>query len=167
LIDLKKKKKQRIIWASITIIVVAAVIGYNYNIEQVKIKGGVFGNELKNIQEEVAKLQNEFSTNDVALEENDLTKQEFLEYSKEHFQDMEELISRYDDLEPPLNFDSAVELFKLSTETQLERDKQIALWIETGDEAYNIRADRLHQESFAYELSALAEYKEAQTGKSP
>ena len=84
-----------------------------------------------------------------------------------HFEGMEELIQRYDKLSPPEPFESSVDLFKLSAQSQLGRDRQIALWIQTGDESYNIRADELHQESFAYELAALADFKSAQSGTGP
>ena len=151
----------------VVIALVGGIIGFNYYIDQVKIKGGIFSNQIEQIQEDLTNLQIDFETNLNIYEENDITKEEFLELSEKHFTKMEELIQRYDELNPPNPFAASVDLFKLSAESQLQRDKQIALWIETGDESYSIRADELHQESFQYELAALADFKEAQLGSSP
>ena len=151
----------------VVVALVGGIIGFNYYIDQVKIKGGIFSNQIEQIQEDLTNLQIDFETNVNIYEENDITKEEFLEFSEKHFTKMEELIQRYDELNPPDPFAASVDLFKLSAESQLQRDKQIALWIETGDESYSIRADELHQESFQYELAALADFKEAQLGSSP
>ena len=43
---------------------------------------------------------------------------------------MEKIILRYDNLQIPQTFVSSVELFKLSSETQLESDKQMMEWID-------------------------------------
>lgn len=151
----------------VVVVLVGGIIGFNYYIDQVKIKGGIFSNQIEQIQEDLTNLQIDFETNVNIYEENDITKEEFLEFSEKHFTKMEELIQRYDELNPPDPFAASVDLFKLSAESQLQRDKQIALWIETGDESYSIRADELHQESFQYELAALADFKEAQLGSNP
>ena len=80
---------------------------------------------------------------------------------------MQNLVNRYDDLAPPKPYESATDLFKLSTISQLERDRQEVLFITTGDSSYEVRANDLTQESFEYELAALADYKMAQTGQKP
>jgi len=143
------------------------IIGYNYYIDQVKIKGGIFSKQIENIQSELKQLQTEFFAKKNSIDENDLTKEEFLKYSKKHFAKMEELILKYDNLNIPPPYISSVELLKLSTESQLEGDKQIALWIETGEESYNVRATELYQESMTFEFSGLADFKATQLGKNP
>ena len=148
-------------------VIIGVIVGYNYYIDQVKIKGGIFSNEIEILQEDLTQLQIKYSSNVNIYQENDMTKEEFQIVADEHFEDMQAILDRYDRLLPPEPFKPSVELFKLSTESQLERDKQIALWIETGDEAYNIRADELHQESFSYELAALADFKSVQLGSNP
>lgn len=149
------------ILAATIICIITGIIIYNYSIDQVKIKGQAFGNQIENIQDDLVRLQTEFSSAVTMFHEGDMTEQEFLEYSKQHVSDMNELINRYDDLAPPGPFESSVELFKLSAQSQLERDRHIILWLETGDESFNIRADQLHQESFSYELAALSDFKAA------
>jgi hypothetical protein len=72
------------------------------------------------------------------------------------------LILQYDDLQIVNGFETAVDLFKLSTETQLESDRHMIEWVKTGNDAAHIRSDILLQESIEYELSALTEYKLAQ-----
>ena len=62
---------------------------------------------------------------------------------------------------------SSVELFKLSSETQLESDKHMIEWIMTGDETAQIRSDYLLQQSFEYEMAALSKFKLVQGQTNP
>ena len=161
---MKKSKKQNIIIASIAIIIVGAIAGYNYSVDQTKQKGLKFGNELQQIQEDVKQLQVEFNSKITQLEEGDLTQQELSEYSKTHIEKLQNAILRYDDLIPPKQFASSVELFKLSTQAQLDSDKEFIEWIKTGDDSHNIRSDSSLQESFEYEMMALGEFNAAKSG---
>lgn len=164
---MKKRLKQNIAIAVIAAIIISVVIAYNYYADQNKVKGFNFGNELQQIQDELKKLQNEFDSKMIQLEEGDLTKDEFLEYSKNHVSELEKIVPKYSELMPPEPFTTSVELFRLSTESQLESDKEFIKWIETGDEMHKIRSDSLIQEAFQYELAALAEYKAVQQGTKP
>src|SRR3989337_428232 len=84
-----------------------------------------------------------------------------------HISKMEELVSRYDILDPPEVFSSSVELFKLSTQSQLESDKEIIRWIQSGDIDAKIRSDSLMEESFGYEMAALAKFNAVKAGIDP
>jgi hypothetical protein len=161
---LKKSKKQNIIIASIAIIIIGAIAGYNYSYDQTRQKGLKFGNELLQIQEDVKQFQIEFHSKITQFEEGDLTQQELSEYSKNHIEKMQNAILKYGDLIPPKQFAPSVELFKLSTQAQLDSDEELIEGIKTGDESHNIRSDSLLQESFEYEMMALGEFNAAKTG---
>jgi len=161
---LKKSKKQNIIIASIAIIIIGAIVGYNYSVDQTKQKGLKFGNELQQIQEEVKQLQTEFNSKFIQWKEGDLSQQELSEYSKTHVEKLQNVILKYDDLIPPKQFAPSVELFKLSTQTQLDSDKEFIEWIKTNDDSHKIRSDSLIQESFEYEMTALGEFNAAKVG---
>jgi len=161
---LKKKKIQNIAIAVIAAVIIGGIIGYNYYIDQINVKGFNFGNELQQIQDAVTKLQNDFSSKIVQWKEGDLTKEELLEYSSNHISEMEKIIPRYGKLIPPEPYVTSVELFKLSTESQIESDREFIKWIETGDDSHMIRSESLIQEALQYELAALADYKDAQRG---
>ena len=161
---MKKSKKQNIIIASIAIIIIGAIVGYNYSYDQTRQKGLKFGNELLQIQEDVKQFQIEFHSKITQFEEGDLTQQELSEYSKTHIEKMQNAILKYDDLIPPKQFAPSVELFKLSTQAQLDSDEELIEGIKTGDESHNIRSDSLLQESFEYEMMALGEFNAAKTG---
>lgn len=164
---MKKKKIQNIVLIAIAAAIIGGIISYNYYIDQRNVKGFNFGNELQQIQDDVEKLQNDLSSKIVQFEEGDLSKQEILEYSENHISQMEKILPRYDKLSPPEPYASSVKLFKLSTESQIQSDREFIKWIETGDESFKIRADSLIQEALQYELAALAAYKEAQLGLKP
>ncbi len=161
---MKKKKIQNIAIAAIAAVIIGSIIGYNYYFDQINVKGFNFGNELQQIQDAVTKLQNDFSSKIVQWNEGDLTKEELLEYSNNHISEMEKIIPRYDKLIPPEPYVTSVELFKLSTESQLESDREFIKWIETGDDSHMIRSESLIQQALQYELAALADYKDAQRG---
>ena len=161
---MKKSKKQNIIIASIAIIIIGAIAGYNYSVDQTKQKGLQFGNELQQIQEEVKQLQTEFNSKIIQWKEGDLSQQELAEYSKTHIEKLQNMILKYDDLIPPKQFAPSVELFKLSTQTQLDSDKEFIEWIKTDDDSHKIRSDSLIQESFEYEMAALGEFNAAKVG---
>ena len=161
---MKKSKKQNIIIVAIAIIIIGTIAGYNYSVDQTKQKGLKFGNELQQIQEEVKQLQTEFNSKITQWEEEDLSQQELSEYSKNHIEKLQNVILKYDDLIPPKQFASSVELFKLSTQAQLDSDKEFIEWIKTSDDSHKIRSDSLLQESFEYEMMALGEFNAAKSG---
>ena len=161
---MKKSKKQNIIIASIAIIIIGAIAGYNYSVDQTKQKGLRFGNELQQIQEEIKQLQTEFNSKVIQWKEGDLSQEELSEYSKTHVEKLQNAILKYDELIPPKQFAPSVELFKLSTQTQLDSDKEFIEWIKTNDDSHKIRSDSLIQESFEYEMAALGEFNAAKAG---
>jgi hypothetical protein len=164
---LSRKKRQNIILGIIVIVVIGLVIVYHYSAEQTRIKGFAFGNNLQRIQEDLKKIQTDFQSEITVWEDGDISKDEFLGYSDAHISKMEELVSRYDILDPPEVFSSSVELFKLSTQSQLESDKEIIRWIQSGDMDAKIRSDSLMEESFGYEMAALAKFNAVKAGIDP
>jgi len=161
---LKKKKIQNIAIVVIAILIIGIIVAYNYSVDQTKQKGLQFGIELDQIQKEVQELQIKFYSEKTRWEEGDITKEELLEYYEKHLNEFKEIISKYDKLMPPELFKSAVELLKLSSETQLESDSQYIKWIKTGDESTKIRSDTQFQESLEYEMLGLVEFYSAKIG---
>ena len=164
---MSRKKRQNIILGIIAIVVIGLVIVYYYSADQTRIKGFTFGNNLQRIQEDLKKIQTDFQSEITVWEDGDISKDEFLEYSDAHISKMEELVSRYDALEPPEVFSSSAELFKLSTQSQLESDKEIIRWIQSGDIDAKIRSDSLMEESFGYEMAALTKFNDVKAGIYP
>ena len=109
------KKRKNILLGIIAAVLITLVIGYNYSAEQTKIKGFNFGNNLLAIQEDLKKIETDFQSEITIFQEGESSLEEFLEYSNMHISKIEELILRYDDLEPPYAFTSSVDFFKLST----------------------------------------------------
>ena len=164
---MSRKKRKNIILGIIAIVVIGFVIAYYYSAEQTRIKGFTFGNNLQRIQEDLKKIQTDFQSEITVWEDGGISKDEFLEYSDAHISKMEELVSRYDVLDPPEVFSSSVELFKLSTQSQLKSDKEIIRWIQSGDIDAKIRSDSLMEESFGYEMAALAKFNAVKAGIDP
>jgi len=161
---LKKNKIQNITIVVIVILIIGGIIGYNYSADQTKQKGFQFGNELAQIQQDVTELQIKFYSEKTKWDEGDMSKEDLLKYYEEHLSKFEQIISRYDKLTPPELFKSSVELFKISSETQLESDVEFIKWITTGDESAKIRSDTQIQEAYEYENLGLVEFQSAKKG---
>lgn len=164
---MSRKKRRNIILGIITAIIISLVIAYNYSAEQTRIKGFNFGNNLQAIQEDLKKMETGFQSEITLFQEGDISLEEFLEYSDLHVLQLEELILKYDKLDAPNAFIPSVDLFKLSSQSQLEADKEIIQWIKNRDEAAKIRSDSLLQDAFEYELSGLAKFNAAKAGIEP
>jgi len=151
----------------IGIAIIGLVVGVSYYIDQAKISGQRFGHNLEEIWSDLKKQTSDYESNKIIWQEGGLTKQEILKISETHLVELAKIAERYDKLTPPQAFTSAVELFKRSTQTQLESDKLLKKWIETGDNSTKIRSDEIMQQSFEYETSALASYNTAKKGYTP
>ena len=161
---MNKRQKNRIVLAAAAAAIVAIVVGYNYYVDYVKAKGAAFSAGIESIQGDLAAMQTLFESDTSMFKRGEITGGELAGRAEAHFAGMEDLIARYDRLDPPRPFIASVDLFRLSSEAQLERDREVLLWLQSGDKVHNERADRLNQDAFAYELSALAEFKAAQPG---
>ena len=146
------------------ITIISAILGYNYLAEQTRQMGFEFGNELAQIQQDVAELQTRFYSEKTKWDEGDITKEELEKFYKEHVDEFELVITRYDKLSIPELFESSVELFKISSQTQLKSDIEYIKWITTGDESAKIRSDAQIQEAYEYENLGLAEFQLAKAG---
>jgi hypothetical protein len=161
---LKKKKIQKIIILSVAIVIISSIIAYNYSTDITKQKGLQFGNELSQIENELSDIQGQFYSEKTKWNEGDVSKEELIEFYKNHVNDFREIILKYDELSPPELFESSVALLKISAETQLESDLQFIQWIKTGDESAKIRSDALIQEAYEYQNLGLVEFQTAKVG---
>ncbi len=164
---MKKNKKQNIIILAVVVVIIAGIVSYNYSAEQTKQKGFAFGNELEQIQTDVKDLQTQFYSKKAQWEEGAITRDELFQHYERHVVEFEEIISKYDNLVPPELFQSAVDLLKLSSQTQLDSDKQYIEWMRTGDDSFKVRSDTQYQQALEYEMTGLVEYYSAKTGIKP
>jgi len=148
-------------------VIITGIVSYNYSAEQTRQKGFTFGNELEKIQTDVKDLQNQFYSEKAQWEEGSITKDVLFQYYEKHVVEFEEIISKYDNLVPPEAFESAVDLLKLSSQTQLDSDKQYIEWMRTGDESFKVRSDSQYQQALEYEMIGLVEYYSAKAGVQP
>jgi hypothetical protein len=164
----RKKKvanpKQRIHAAIIGgVIVVAITILVNYYLDQSKISGQKFGDDLAQIQTD---LKNETLSFDSQLKQyngGQLSKDVMLKITDNHTTNLEKILSRYDQLKAPDTFGPSLQLFKLSSQKELESDQNLRMWIATGDNSTRAKSDQLLQQAFQYEMNALQSYNDAKS----
>ena len=149
-------------------VAIAAAIGwYQYDAEQTRQRGFTFGNDLQQIQDDVKSLQNGFYASIEAWEEGSVDKETLLKELGGHLAEFEGILDRYDSLEPPEGFAGAVSLFRLSSQSQMESDRNYIEWLTSGDQAAKTRSDLQLEESFDLEMAALAECNMARDGPAP
>ena len=151
----------------IGVVIIGLVIWVSYYVEQAKISGQRFGNNLEQIQSDLNKTTFRYESNYGMWKDKDLTDKEILDATDVHIKDLKEIISRYETISTPQAFETSIELFKRSTQSQLESIKLLKEWIETEDNATRIRSDELMQQSFEYETSALDSFNTAKKGYTP
>ena len=144
---------------AVGVIIIGMSIFFVYSSEQAKMRGEDFGKALEFVQDDLRKQTHSFDSKVSMFKQGDISKDEFLELSGLHIAEMVTIIVRYDNLQIPQPFVSAVKLFKLSAETQLESDKYMLEWVSTGDITAHVRSDQLIHQSFQYEQAALYEFE--------
>jgi len=168
---LKKKKapnpkRKMQIAISAGVVIISLVIVLNYNLDQVKISGQKFGDNLAQIQSD---LKDETANYDVKVtqyQKGNISKDEMLQISDKHLMILNDILTKYNTLKPPEPFVPSLALFKLSTQSQIESDKFLKEWIQTGDNSTKLRSDELLGRSFEYETRALDSFNNAKTNPS-
>ena len=149
------------------VIIIGMSIFFVYSSDQAKERGKAFGKAIEFIQEDLRKLTQSFDSNVSMFKQENISKDEFLEFAEKYEREMEKTILRYNNLQIPQLFVPAVELFKLSAETQLQSDKYMIEWVRTGDDTAHIRSNEIWQQSFEYEQAALLEFNLVQSKTNP
>ena len=144
---------------AVGVIIIGMSIFFVYSSDQAKERGKAFGKAVEFVQDDLRKLTHSFDSKVSMFKKGVISNGEFLEFADKHEREMEKIILRYDNLQIPQPFVSAIELFKLSAETQLESDKHMIEWVRTGDDTAHVRSDQLLHQSFQYEQAALYEFE--------
>ena len=152
---------------SVGVIIIALSVFFVYSSEQAKIRGEAFGKAIEFVQEDLRKTYHSFDSKVSMFNQGNITKDDFLKFAEKHKLEMEKIIVRYSNLQPPQQFAPAVKLFKLSAETQFEADKYIIEWIRTGDDTARIRSVSSYEQSFQYEQAGLFEFNLLQRQANP
>ena len=87
-----------------------------------------------------------------------------VQIGEKHIEKFNNLLKKYDDLQPPDVFARSVKLFKLSLEYQIESHEHRVEWIKTGDELELVRFQELTQLAFEAEQAGLKAFNDAKAG---
>ena len=156
------KRKMHIAIAAGTVII-GLVIVLNYNLDQVKISGQRFGDNLAQIQSDLKDETTNYDVKVAQYQKGDISKDEILQISEKHIMVLNDILTKYSTLKPQETFVPSLELFKLSTQSQIESDKFLKEWIQTGDNSTKLRSDELLGRAFEYETRALDSFNKAKT----
>ncbi|MGB6463289.1 MAG: hypothetical protein WA799_01045 [Nitrosotalea sp.] len=150
----------------IGVVIIAAVIAVNYYLDQANLTGQRFGDNLAFIQSELKNETISYDANLTMYEKGQISKDQMLNITDTHIAEMQNILIKYDSLNPPEPFIASLQLFRLSTQTQLESDNLLKEWVQTGDNSTRAKSDQLLQQSFQYEMSALQSFNNAKSGNS-
>ena len=143
--------------------IVGIVIFVNYYLDQTKLSGQRFGDQLAQIQSDLKNETLNFDAQLTQYKNGQISKDQMLKITDDHIRLVQNILPRYDELKAPELFAPSLQLFRLSTETQIESDKSLRDWIVTGDNATSAKSDQLLQQSFQYEMNALQSYENAKS----
>ena len=146
--------------------IVAIVILVNYYLDQTTLSGQRFGDQLAQIQSDLKNETQSFDQHLTQYKNGQISKDLMLKITDAHILAVKNILPRYEDLKAPDSFKPSLQLFMLSTETQIESDQTLRDWVVTGDNATSAKSDQLLQQSFQYEMNALQSYESAKTGGS-
>ena len=152
---------------AVGVIIIGMSIFFVYSSDQAKQRGTAFGKALEFVQEDLRKQTHAFDSKVSMFKRGDISRDDFLKFAEKHKLEMEKIIVRYSNLQPPQQFAPAVKLFKLSAETQFEADKYIIEWIRTGDDTARIRSISSYDQSLQYEQAGLFEFNLVQRQANP
>lgn len=164
----RKKKtpnpKRRIQAAiSIGVAIIAIVILINYYLDQTKISGQRFGDQLAQIQLDLKNETESFDEKYTSYKSGEITKEQMIKIAETHIQVLKNIMPRYNILQAPESFNPALQLFILSTQTQIDSDEALKEGIMSGDNSTIAKSDHLLQQSFQYEMQALQSYENAKS----
>ena len=154
------KRKMQITIAAGAIIIGLGIV-LNYNLDQAKISGERFGDNLGQIQSDLKDVTTNYDAKVAQYQKGNITKDELLQISDKHIAILNDILTRYNTLKPPEAFVPSLELFKLSTQSQIESDKLLKDWIQTGDNSTKLRSNELLERAFEYEIKALDSFNKA------
>jgi len=146
--------------------IVAIVILVNYYLDQTSLSGQRFGDQLAQIQSDLKNETQSFDQHLTQYKNGQISKDQMLKITDDHISAIKNILPRYEDLKAPELFRPSLQLFKLSTQTQIESDETLREWIVTGNNATSAKSDQLLQQSFQYEMNALQSYETAKSGGS-
>ncbi len=148
------------------IAIVAIVILVNYYLDQTSLSGQRFGDQLAQIQSDLKNETQSFDQHLTQYKNGQISKDQMLKITDDHILAVKNILPRYEDLKAPDLFRPSLQLFKLSTETQIQSDETLRDWVVSGDNATRAKSDQQLQQSFQYEMNALQSYESAKTGGS-
>lgn len=148
---------------AIGVTIVVSVIFVNYYLDQTQLSGQRFGDQLSQIQLDLKNETQNFDMHLTQYKNGQISKDQMLRITDEHISAIQNILPRYEELKAPELFVPSLQLFKLSTETQIESDKALREWVVTGDNATSAKSDQLLQQSFQYEMNALQSYENAKS----
>ncbi len=93
-----------------------------------------------------------------------ITREEMLQITDNQLENLNALLTRLRDIEPPEKFQFAHELSILSLSHELQSDRHMRNYIETGNDDERDRSVEFFQKAFDYETQAFEEFSRA--GKS-
>ena len=159
-----KKSKSKFPIIIIGAVIIGIIVFYFYSADQAKIRGFAFGNEIQSLQEEIQNEQGQFISSIAKWDEDTISDDEMIRIGEKHLQTFNNLLKKYDNLQPPDAFSRSVKLLKLSLEYQIESHEYRLEWIKSGNDSEWIRSQELTQLSFEAEQAGLKSFNDAKAG---
>ena len=157
-------KSQQTLVAIVGAAIIAAVIGVSFVLMTQATNSENYVKTIQSISDQSRVFTKTYEDSIARWQNDQISKEEMLRITDSHLENLDKLLTKLKNVEPPEKFRIAHELSISSLSHELQSDRHMRNYIETGnDNEYEISVELL-QKAFDYERQAFEEFSRA--GKS-
>ena len=157
-------KSQQILVVIVGVVIIAVVVGVSFILMTQATNSENYIKTIQSVSEQSRAFTQTYEDYIAKWEDDQISNEEMLQITDSHLENLNGLLTKLKSMEPPEKFRIAHELSVLSLSHELQSDRHMRNYIETGNsDEYEISVELL-QKAFDYETQAFAEFSRA--GKS-
>jgi len=157
-------KSQQILVVIVGVVIIAVVVGVSFIFMTQATNSENYIKTIQSVSEQSRAFTQTYEDSIAKWEDDQISMEEMLQITDSHLENLDGLLTKLKSMEPPEKFRAAHELSVLSLSHELQSDRHMRNYIETGNiDEYEISVELL-QKAFDYETQAFEEFSRA--GKS-
>ncbi|RMF31248.1 MAG: hypothetical protein D6752_02550 [Candidatus Nitrosothermus koennekii] len=163
----RRKKENKInvkLFLGLVPAIIATVLLVNLVLSMQRGNEQEYMKEVEDVWQQASMLTKEYDSWFTKWKNGELTDAEMIDITKKNIDDMNLLIDRLNNTEPPERLKDAHEFSILSLKYERDSNEEIIKYIETKDEQHLEKSQDLFQNAFEYEGKAFTEFSKAGVG---
>ncbi len=144
--------------------IIATVLLVNLIMSMQKGDEQEYVNEVEDVWQQASLLTKDYDSWLTKWKNGELNDAEMIDITNKNVNDMQLLINRLENIEPPERLKDAHQFSILSLQYEKESNENVLKYIETKDEQYLEKSQQLFQDAFEYEGKAFTEFSRMGVG---